>query len=369
MKVVIVQRRLTHYRVPLFEKLRKTLASRKIDLELLIGEGTPDEQKKRDSGEISWAIRVPTHYFVGGRLNWQPIHRYIGNANLIIVTQENSQIFNHFLILMPRKFKLAFWGHGANLQSRYPNGISERYKRWTTKKVDWWFCYTQQSATIVESTGFPTNQITVLNNTVDTVATRSILKSIIPDEKRKLRHSLELSEGPIGIYIGSLYKNKRLEFLFSAAEAIRKKVPNFQLLIIGDGPERSTVHTWCSLQPWGHWVGVKLGREKVKHLSLAKIMLNPGLVGLGILDAFACQLPIVTTDCGIHSPEIAYLENGKNGVMTQNDLESYVDACVRLLHNPDELNNLRAGCVKSATEYTIENMVHRFANGIVSALS
>jgi glycosyltransferase involved in cell wall biosynthesis len=77
---------------------------------------------------------------------------------------------------------------------------------------------------------------------------------------------------------------------------------------------------------------------------------------------------MLTTDCGIHSPEISYLEDGVNGLMTANDLQIYVDACVRLLQDPVELDRLRAGCAASAREYTVENMAQRFADGIVRSL-
>ena len=97
-------------------------------------------------------------------------------------------------------------------------------------------------------------------------------------------------------------------------------------------------------------------------------MLNPGLVGLGILDAFVCGVPMLSTDCGIHSPEIAYLENGVNGVMTADDLSAYVWASVNLLRDTQALGALRTGCVASAQEYTVENMARRFADGVTGCL-
>ena len=101
-RVCIVQRRLTHYRVPLFVALRELLAERGIQLELLVGRGTPDEEKKHDIGELSWAQYIPTHYLAGGRLCWQPVWRYLAGADLVVVTQESKLIQNHLLLLAPR---------------------------------------------------------------------------------------------------------------------------------------------------------------------------------------------------------------------------------------------------------------------------
>lgn len=364
--VCIVQRRLTHYRLPLFEALRGMLAARNIHLSLLVGQGTNDEKKKHDAGSLSWAQQIPTRYL--GGLCWQPVQRHLGAVDLLIVTQENKLLQNHLLMLKPRRFKLAFWGHGANLQSDNPRGLKERFKRWTTNRVDWWFAYTQMSAGLVKAAGFPETRITVLNNAVDTAELLAQRQSVTPEEAQALRESLGFGAGPVGVYVGSLYADKRLDFLFDAADAIRAQVPDFHVLIVGEGPERDKVQTWCATHPWARWVGAQFGRDKAAHMAVAQITLNPGLVGLGILDGFVCDVPMLTTDCGLHSPEIAYLENGVNGVMTADDLDAYVGAGVRLLRDAQELDRLRAGCASAAREYTVENMAQRFADGIVRCL-
>ena len=43
-------------------------------------------------------------------------------------------------------------------------------------------------------------------------------------------------------------------------------------------------------------------------LSRANLMLIPGLVGLAVVDSFAAQCPVVTTDFRGHSPEFEYIE-------------------------------------------------------------
>lgn len=368
--ITIVQRRLTHYRIPLFENLRRILAERDINLGLMVGKGTPTEERKQDAGELRWVTSLPTRYFAGDRLCWQPLSSdQMKGVDLLIVTQENKLLQNHLLMLKSRKFKLAFWGHGANLQSSNPNGLKERFKRWTTNRVDWWFAYTQMSANLVAAAGFPDARITVLNNAVDTAELLSQRQTVSPAETQALRESLGFGAGPVGVYVGSLYADKRLDFLFDAAESIRARVPDFHVLIVGEGPERDKVRAWCAARPWARWVGAHYGRDKVVCMSVASIMLNPGALGLAIMDAFVCEVPLVVVSNGNHGPEIAYLENGVNGLMTANDLQDYADACVRLLQDPVELDRLRAGCAASAREYTVENMAQRFADGIERCLN
>lgn len=368
-RVVIVQRRLTHYRVPMFELLRESLGAGGIGLDLLVGEGTARERERKDAGEIAWARKLPTLYFAGGKVCWQPYLQHLHGADLVVVTQENGLLANHLLLWRSRPFKRAFWGHGANLQSKHPNGLRERFKRWTTTRADWWFAYTDLSAELVRSAGFPDSQITVLNNTVDTSEMERVKKSLDPAEVDALRRSLGFQDHPVGVFLGSLDAPKRLAFLLRAAEAIRIEMPEFRLLIIGDGAERRLVEDWCGAHPWARWLGSKYGREKAILLALGRVLLNPGAVGLGILDSFVFELPTITTNCGLHGPEIAYLQSNHNGLVTADDLNAYVKASIELLRNPKRLAVLRDGCGMSAKELTLENMVDRFSRGVEGALA
>lgn len=364
--IMIVQRRLTHYRVPLFWSLRDELAKRNIRMKLLVGQGAFMEKLKKDEGDLSWSIKVPTRYIFGSQLCWQSVYRHLSGVSLVIITQENALLANYFLIFLPRKFKVAFWGHGANLQSPNPKGIREKIKRWMTTKVDWWFAYTQLSANIVVDSGFPSDSVTILNNSMETFSVK--FNNSYPNIENVQRYA-DMNYGPIGVFVGSLYKNKRIDFVLAAAKMIRKEISDFNLLIIGEGEEHNKVRMWCDQNAWCKWVGERFGVEKAAYISTAKIMLNPGLVGLGILDSFACSVPMVTTDCGLHSPEIAYLENNVNGVITENNLNCYADTCIRLLRDHRTLEELRKGCEKSANTYTLEKMVNNFADGIELALS
>jgi glycosyltransferase involved in cell wall biosynthesis len=87
-----------------------------------------------------------------------------------------------------------------------------------------------------------------------------------------------------------------------------------------------------------------------------------------IIDSFVAGVPLITTDNGIHSPEIAYLENGRNGLMTPDDESAYADTVVAYLESGPLQAQLRQGCAASAAKLTIENMVANFTNGIKDCL-
>lgn len=365
-RVTIVQRRLTHYRVELFQEMKSRLAGHNIRLRLLYGTAGSEEESKKDLGYLPWAEQLETRYFLGNRICWQPFAHEVADEDLVIITQENSLLANHLALLRRPSKRVAFWGHGGNFQGKSA-AFREQFKRWTTRKADWYFAYTDLSVQLVAQAGFPLDRTTQLNNSCDLSGLRKDLEKVSEFSPSEARKHFGLGAGPVGLMLGSIYAQKRPDFLVRAAALIRHRMPDFQLLVIGGGPAQSRIEEACLTYEWIRYVGPQHGVEKARALYVADVLLNPGLVGLGILDSFVAGTPILTTDCGIHSPEIAYLD-GKNGVMTPDDAEAYADACVSLLKERSRLAWLQAGCRRAAGRYTLEKMVQRFTTGIISAL-
>jgi glycosyltransferase involved in cell wall biosynthesis len=359
---------MTHYRVPFFENLRAQLELRNLELVLAYGEGTAEERRKNDGAEVSWGRKLTTRYFSGGRICYQPLKGLCNDAAMLIVTPENKLICNlwHQFARMP--YKIGLWGHGANLQGRVESW-REKFKSRVARRADWWFAYTELSRSLIARTGFPEARVTVVNNSVDTRRMRAQFEAVDATAVDQWRRAQGIGSERIGIFLGSLYEEKRIDFLLKSAIEVRARVPDFEIVVAGAGPQRAFVESFCSANPWAHYVGMLKGMDKVTALASATVMLNPGLVGLGILDSFVCEVPLLTTDCGIHSPEIAYLQSGVDGVMTANTLPDYVQGVVSLLEDSKRRDRLKAGCKASAMEYTVENMARNFAEGVGQCLN
>jgi len=373
--VLIVQRRLTQYRVPLFERMQQCLSEVGVELNVVIGTPMPEEVVKEDGGVLAfpWSLEIPCRYY---RLNglqfvFQPIPKtLLTQQDLVIVAHENTLLLNYCLLIRKRfsKMRFAFWGHGANFQTHKKNSFGEKLKSWTAAKADWWFAYTSLSVEHIIKSGFPREYITCLNNSIDVNVLTRFSESIFQSDIELLRIKLGFVGKHVGIFLGSLYAEKRLDFLFESADELRIQLPDFELIIIGDGPLRHMVRNFAEKRFWVRWVGARHGREKVLHMSLGHVMLNPGLVGLGILDSFAMGLPMVTTDCGIHSPEIAYLESGRNGLMVGNDIKAYVEGVLSLFTNSTMHDSMAAACEEDSTRYSLDKMVENICRGIFKAI-
>ena len=375
-RVLIVQRMLPHYRVPFFEQLRERLASEEIALELVVGQPTKGGAAKRDEARLSWATTVNNRYLRSGpgrHLVWQPVWRRAQEADLVVVEQASRLIVN-YLLLAKRRFggpKVAFWGHGVNLDRKSASRMGEAVKRKMAPLADWWFCYTDGTARRLEAVGVRSDRMTVVQNAIDVQELRKMAVEVSDGDKKSLRASLGIGEGVVALSLGSIYPGKRPDYLVEVGDQIRNAIPDFHLVVIGDGPNRSTIDVAAITRPWLHPVGMLSGEPMVAHASLASLLLNPGVVGLAVVDGFALGLPTVTCDLELHGPEIEYLVDGVNGVILERNTSpaEFAASVARLLSDADLLARLQSGCHQSAAELSIEAMVDHFASGLHDALS
>jgi L-malate glycosyltransferase len=364
-----------HYRVPFFERLRQDLIASEIELRVIVGEPTSEELQKDDRGYLPWVETVPTRYIgISDRtLVWHSCLRSLRSADLVVVEQASKLMINYALFLWRPLGgpKVAFWGHGANLDIEHSSRLGEYVKRKLARRADWWFCYTEGTARLVDALGVPADRRTVVQNAVDTTALLEYRRSIESSELDRLRGHLGIGHGPVGISLGSIYPRKRPAFLIAAADAIRMSSPDFELIVIGDGPDRRLIDDAAATRQWLHPVGALTGRDMVLHAMLGSIVLNPGVIGLAVLDGFTLGLPMIGCDLNDHGPEFEYLADGNNGLVlpagsTAADFGKSVSS---LLGDPAALRKLTDGAASTVRSHTIEEMSSRFASGIRSALS
>ena len=89
--------------------------------------------------------------------------------------------------------------------------------------------------------------------------------------------------------------------------------------------------------------------------------------GLGVVDSFAMQTPMITTSSPTHGPEVEYIENGINGLITNDNIKDYSNTVINTLKT-DGYNQLIEGCKLSSKVFTVENMVNNFRGGVISCL-
>jgi glycosyltransferase involved in cell wall biosynthesis len=368
-RVVVAVTYINDYRVPFFNALRQLLNRSGVDLVLITG--TPPERERKSHLPVSlgWETPVTCTRLFKDRVVWMPFRKYAETADLVIIVQENKLIYNLWLQFIDRPVRLAYWGHGRNMQQSKRHFLAELFKRWVLGKVDWWFAYTDLSASIIADARFPTERITVVDNAVDTSELAAMCNLTHRIDCERLRKRMGMQNGPIGLYLGSLQRIKRLGFLIDAALRIRALVPNFQLLVAGDGPDRELVREAAARHDWIFYAGPLRGHDKAAALMLADVLLNPGAVGLGVLDSFTSGTPLFTTACGTHGPEIAYVRHDVNAVITADSADEFALAVASTLGNANRLAALRSGALASGAIHNVDSMAARFHRGVMTCLA
>ena len=368
-EVVVLASYIAQYRAPFFELAASDLESRGVVLTVAVG-GVDSQQASRNDGvELPGQLRLGARALrVAGRdVVWRDSRRLAESADLVVMEQARKYLDTYVHLLGRRHRPVALWGHGRTT-TRTTSAWEHRLLDALTRRADWFFAYTERGRREMAVCGFPDKRITVVQNATDTAALRSAAAAVTASERTAISRQLGLTKGRTALYLGALDESKRLGLLMAAGAALADRMPGFTLVVAGDGPMRSVIEQAAATSSWLRYVGAAFGSDKAVLGTVSDVMLNPGRVGLTVVDSFAMGVPMVTTEWRGHAPEFDYIDPDVNGVVTRDSLTQYVATVESLLQSPDRLKGLRAACIASCETYRIEAMAARFVSGVTGAL-
>ena len=364
-KVVLIQRIIPHYRVKFFDLLSENCRKSGIDLIVIYGQESEGTVPKSVVYERPWSKKIQNKYIniFGIEFVWQPCLFDIIEADAVVIEQANRLSLTYIMAFFRLfGYRFALWGHGRNLQAgKNAFGLRERLKRKMLFSVNHFFAYTENCKKYLIDTGLDGDRITNVQNSID------VQLLIDAKEEFTLQSSLTKKQYTV-VYCGGIYKDKKIKFLVDACVLIKSTLPEFKIIIIGEGPEDYLVKKFAAENTWVEYVGPKSGIDIVPYFVRSKLLLMPGLVGLAILDSFALATPMVTTDIPIHSPEFEYLSHLENGYVSKFDIKDYADAVVHLLTDDAAYHRLIVGCSKATEQYSVEAMASNFVSGLIKLL-
>ncbi len=133
---------------------------------------------------------------------------------------------------------------------------------------------------------------------------------------------------------------------------VAKAIPA-RLMLIGDGPERSTAEYLArrhGVQDRIHFLGKQDNVNEL--LPVADLMLMPSEMesfGLAALEAMACRVPAIATRVG-GVPEL--IDSGVNGILCEiGDVDGMAAAAIELLRNPEKLALMRTAARRTAQDH------------------
>lgn len=167
------------------------------------------------------------------------------------------------------------------------------------------------------------------------------------------------------IYCGRISKRKRVEDLLAAFEIIEKENKNIGLVIIGPDEEK-ILSGRLGQNPKIHYLGPIYGLPVIEILAACDVSCIPGAVGLGIVDAMYCGLPIITENVE-HGPEIMYLKDKTNGfIVPRGDIRSLATKLRLLIENEE----LRKNMGEKARKEILQNAsIDKLGRGFLECLN
>ncbi|MBA2620612.1 MAG: glycosyltransferase family 4 protein [Acidobacteria bacterium] len=140
---------------------------------------------------------------------------------------------------------------------------------------------------------------------------------------------------------------------------IRKDVPEAQLVVAGDGPEKDKLHRLAEELKLRNieFLGAVAPEKMPEVYARADIYLNsPSIDNMpnSIIEAFSCGLPVVSTNAG----GIPYIvENEKTGLLVDvNDCEALARAALKILESGETAQEIIREARRECVKYTWENV-------------
>lgn len=176
------------------------------------------------------------------------------------------------------------------------------------------------------------------------------------------------------VHLSNFRPVKRLGDVIEIFDRVQQKIPS-RLLMIGDGPERSSAE-WLAVKKGIHKKVDFLGKQDriSEKLAVADVMLLPSQLesfGLAALEAMACEVvPITTNEGGL--PEV--VDHGKTGFLAAvGDVETMANYAIEILSDENKLRQMgeaaRASAQARFCASKIIPMYERFYRGVLDRSS
>lgn len=164
---------------------------------------------------------------------------------------------------------------------------------------------------------------------------------------------------PVVLWVGRIAAVKGLEYLIGAFELVLREL-DARLIIVGEGSERSSIEELVrqkGLAGKVRFAGFQ--RNPYRYMSRSSVFAFPSLsegFGMVLVEAMACGLPVVSTDCVTGPAEV--LENGRCGILVPvADADALARGIVDILTNTQLREQLISAAARRVTDFEATQVV------------
>lgn len=166
----------------------------------------------------------------------------------------------------------------------------------------------------------------------------------------------ERSATPLAVAVGRLVPVKDFPRLVRVMAGVRERVPDAQLVIVGEGYERDTILDTIDAVGGRDWVRLagRVTDEELRELYRSAWLATSVSVregwGMTLTEAAACGTPTVATDISGHADAVA---RDRSGLLRSTD-DELVEAITQVMTDDELRSRLQAGALARADELTWE---------------
>lgn len=366
MKIAIVTPMIAPYRITFFEKLSKLP-----NKELIVFHGIKKKEDGRPAfeGDLNFCSQQFSIKEIGFKKfsikYYSNLLSQIKNQSPDIIVLEGAVgIITNWQIIICSKFfksKIIIWTCGWQPSHSY---ILKKVKNFFLsiyfKSANKLIAYNTNAKN--HALKFVTNEkkIQVALNSIETDHYHDNSK-LTKIEGEKLRTNYT-SDKRIFLYVGGIFKDKKLDILIKSFSSLEKKYSNIALWIVGDGPDKTEIYNLSkqleikNIVFWGRII-----KDVDKFFSAANFFVLPGVGGLALNQAMLWECPCIVSEADGTEDDLV-IDSITGLRFEKGSSKSLTEAMERFLHMDNDKLELmkKKSQEKILHEANVNNMISIF---------
>ena len=267
----------------------------------------------------------------------------VGKFDVIILLGDMYNLSTWFAAIISRirKKKVVFWSHGFYGNEFFFKKIIRHFFFQIPNDH---ILYSELAAETMFMRGFKKQNLHVIYNSLD-FKKQNIIYKKLKKEVSPITF-FENNNLPLIIYSGRLMKEKKVELLVNAVNELNSESVKYNLLIVGDGPNRQYLES-ISLErspKYTYYYGSCYNEEEIARLIFcSNLMVSPGNIGLAAVHSLTYGTPVLTHDnFSNQMPEAEIIKENINGnFFIENSKESLKFKIRESVNNNLKINKCR----------------------------
>ena len=346
--LAILQPLYPHYRDDFFSKLRSEING--LDLFSF--------HEDKSSSCHGFQINIPSRYIKAleykGLLIYTPISLLQRKYDTLVLMLHFGHITTWLLLLtkiLHRK-KIVLWGQGISVKRYLNEEINPDWKlKLMIKMADSVWIYMDKEYEQWKRI-YPSKPIVSLGNSLSGI--EEMINYHPACSLEDLRNKYNIRQQRVFIFCARFENNyRRVDLLEDIIKRLDAKENGF--VIIGAGKNKPDFSKYMNVYDFGALYDSNVKREL---FALSDLYLQPGWVGLSIVEAMAYGKPVCTfrrSKETLQCVEYSYIKDGENG-MIFNDLEDSLSRLAILSH--EKIYEMGKNAKETARSYTPDRMVN-----------